>query len=132
MGPLVNSDGINESDHKEMCNILNDYFGTVFTWESIVGKLPEVIKNGEDDNESMLSNVDINKEDINKRLKNLKVNKALGVDEIVLRILIENADSLSQPLEYIYRESLETVMDPSEWKWANVTPIYEGTKRIIM
>jgi hypothetical protein len=66
VGPLVNSDGIKESDHEEMCNILNDYFGTVFTEESIVGKLPEVIKNVKDDNGSMLSNVDITKEDINK------------------------------------------------------------------
>jgi hypothetical protein len=59
VGPLVNSDGIKESDHDEMCNILNDHFGTVFTGESIVGKLPEVVKNGKDDNGSMLSNVDI-------------------------------------------------------------------------
>jgi hypothetical protein len=35
--PQVNFDGIKESDHEEMCNILNDYFGTVFTEESIVG-----------------------------------------------------------------------------------------------
>jgi hypothetical protein len=64
VGPLVNSAGIKESDHEEMCNILNDYFGTVFTEESIIGKLPEVIKNVKDDNGSMLSNVDITKEDI--------------------------------------------------------------------
>jgi hypothetical protein len=38
VGPLVNSAGIKESDHEEMCNILNDYFGTVFTEESIVGE----------------------------------------------------------------------------------------------
>jgi hypothetical protein len=44
VGPLVNSAGIKESNHEEMCNILNDYFGTVFTEESTVGKLPEVIK----------------------------------------------------------------------------------------
>jgi hypothetical protein len=75
----------------------------------------------------MLSNVDITKEDINKRLKNLKVNKAPGVDEIVPRI--ENADYLSQPLEYIYRESLETGVMPSEWKQANVTPIYKKGPR---
>jgi hypothetical protein len=37
VGPLVNSADIKESDHEEMCNILNDYFGTVFTEESIVG-----------------------------------------------------------------------------------------------
>jgi endonuclease/exonuclease/phosphatase family metal-dependent hydrolase len=129
VGPLVNSAGIKESDHEEMCNILNDYFGTVFTEESIVGKLPEVIKNGKDDNGSMLSNVDITKEDISKRLKNLKVNKAPGVDEIVPRILIENADYLSHPLEYIYRESLETGVVPSEWKQVNVTPIYKKGPR---
>jgi hypothetical protein len=129
VGPLVNSAGIKESDHEEMCNILNDYSGTVFTEESVVGKLPEVIKNVKDDNGSMLSNVDITKEDINKRLKNLKVNKAPGVDEIVPRILIENADYLSQPLEYIYRESLETGVVPNEWKQANVTPIYKKGPR---
>jgi hypothetical protein len=129
VGPLVNSAGIKESDHEEMCNILNDYFGTVFTEELIVGKLPEIIKNVKDDKGSMLSNVDITKEDINKRLKNLKVNKAPGVDEIVPRILIENADYLSQPLEYIYRESLETGVVPSEWKQANVTPIYKKGPR---
>jgi hypothetical protein len=81
VGPQVNSDGIKESDHEELCNILNDYFGTVFTEESIVGKLLEVIKTRMDDSGRMLSNVDITKEDINKRLKNLKVNKAPGVDE---------------------------------------------------
>jgi hypothetical protein len=122
VGPLVNSDGIKESDHEEMCNILNDYFGTVFTEESIVGKLPAVIKNVKDDTGSILSNVDITKEDINKRLKKLKVNKAPGVDEIV-------PDYLSQPLEYIYRKSLEKGVVPSEWKQANVTPIYKKGPR---
>jgi hypothetical protein len=82
-----------------------------------------------DDSCSLHDNVDITKEDINKRLKNLKVNKAPGVDEIVPRILIENADYLSQPLEYIYRESLETGVVPSEWKQANVTPIYKKGPR---
>jgi hypothetical protein len=63
-------------------------FGTAFTEESSVGKLPEVIKTEIDDSGYMLSNVDISKEDINKRLKILTVNKAPGVDEIASRILI--------------------------------------------
>jgi hypothetical protein len=37
VGPQLNSDDIKESGHEEMCNILNDYFGSVFTEESIVG-----------------------------------------------------------------------------------------------
>jgi hypothetical protein len=55
-----------KSDHKERYNTLNDYFGTVFTEDSIVGKLVEVIKTGLDDSGCMLSNVDITKEHINK------------------------------------------------------------------
>jgi transposase-like protein len=88
-----------------------------------IARLNEILK--ERDSGRMLSNVDITKEDNkNKQLKNLKVNKAPGVYEIVPRILIENADYLSQPLEDVYRESLETGVVPNEWKRANVTPIY--------
>lgn len=90
-GPLVNSDGIQVSDHEEICHILNEYFGTVFTEELFVGKLREVIKTVTDGSGRMFSNVDIN-----ERLKKLKFNKAPGADDIVPRILpIENADYLS-------------------------------------
>jgi hypothetical protein len=82
--------------------------------KSFVGKLLEVLKTGKDYNGSMLSNVEITKEVINKRLKYLKVDKAPGVDEIVPKLLIENADYLSQPLKYICRESLETGVVPSK------------------
>jgi hypothetical protein len=66
VGPKIHSDGIKEFDHKEMCSIVNDYFGTVFSEEAIVGKILEVIKTGIDDSGCMLSNVDIVKEDINE------------------------------------------------------------------
>jgi hypothetical protein len=52
-----------------------------------------------------------------------------GLDEIIPRILIENADYLSQPLEHIYRESLDTGMVSSERKWVNVTPVYKKGSR---
>jgi hypothetical protein len=38
VGPLVNLDGMKASDHAEMFNVLNEYFGTVFTEELTVGK----------------------------------------------------------------------------------------------
>jgi hypothetical protein len=58
--------------------------------------------------------VDITKEDINKRLKKLKVNTVTGVDEIVPRMLIENADYLSQSLKDVYKKSCETGVLPNE------------------
>lgn len=45
------------------------------------------------------------------------------------RILIENADYLSQPRENIYKKSLETGVVPSEGKRAKVTPIYKKGSR---
>ena len=47
------------------------------------------------------------------------------MDEIVPRILMENAEILSEPLLYIYEKSMETGIVPLEWKKANVTAIYK-------
>jgi hypothetical protein len=42
VGPLKNRDGNVVSDNAEMCRILNDYFGTVFTDEKDITNMPEV------------------------------------------------------------------------------------------
>jgi hypothetical protein len=39
IGPLLNADGNYLSDNKGLCNVLNDYFATVFTEESDVKQL---------------------------------------------------------------------------------------------
>ena len=51
----------------------------------------------------MLNSIDIMQEIIIKKLCNLKINKAPGVDGIFPRILVENAVELSEPLLYIYK-----------------------------
>jgi len=43
---------------------------------------------------------------ISNKLSKLKVNKAPGLDGIVPRLLVENADILNLPLLYIYTKSL--------------------------
>jgi hypothetical protein len=55
---------------------------------------------------------------------NLKPNKAPGVDGIIPRILIENVDNLTDVLETLLKESLQTGIVPLEWKKANVTAIF--------
>jgi len=69
----------------------------------------------------------------------LKINKAPGVDGIVPRILVENADILSEPLYvyiylyiyiytmyiHIYRKSIECGRVSCDWKKANVTAIFK-------
>jgi hypothetical protein len=126
---LINSQGKKVTDHEDMCCILNEYFGSVFTEEVVGDKLPEVTNIVIEEGRHMLSSLDITRTDIVKILKSLIVNKAPGVDGIVPRLLIENAYCLGEALEYIYKESLDKAVVPKEWKRANVTAIYKKGSR---
>ena len=42
VGPLKDSNGKLVSEKEEMCNFLNEYFGSVFTSENALNELPEV------------------------------------------------------------------------------------------
>jgi len=114
-----------ESESGVMCEILNDYFGSVFTSEDSMNELPEVRSNFNEDNDHMLSSIEITQDIIRNKLSKLKINKAPGVDGIVPRLLVENADILSEPLLYIYRKSIECGRVPCDWKKANVTAIFK-------
>ena len=58
-----------------MCEMLNEYFGTVFTDESGVNELPEVNSKFPEDVNHMLRNVNFTKESISVRLKKLKIKR---------------------------------------------------------
>ena len=73
----------------------------------------------------MLSNIELSQDTKASKLSKLEANKAPGVDEIDPRIQIENADILSLPLLLIFKKPLESSIDPSDWKNANVTAIFK-------
>ena len=56
-------------------------------------------------------------------MRKLKVDWASDLDNIVLRLLVENAECLSEPLLHIFSESVGSGIVPKEWKCANVTAI---------
>ena len=51
--------------------------------------------------------------------------KAPGPDGLVPKLLVEIASSICVPLFYIFRKSLQNGHIPSDWKCANVTPIFK-------
>ena len=69
----------------------------------------------------MLSNIVLTQEILSNKLSKLKVNKVSGVDVIVSRLLVDNADILSLPLLYVYKKSMESGRVPNDWKKANVS-----------
>jgi len=66
------------SEKEEMCNLLNEYFGSVFTSENSVNELPEIKCFFNVDKSHMLRDIVLTRDIITNKLSKLKVNTAPG------------------------------------------------------
>lgn len=128
VGPLVDEDGNTISDDTTTANILNNFFSSVFTQETL-NNLPDPKFIFQGNHDEWLRDVDITPETISKRLKALKPDKAPGVDQMYPVILQQMAGVIVKPLTAIFKRSLETSNVPEDWHKANVTPIYKKGNR---
>jgi ribonuclease P/MRP protein subunit RPP40 len=128
VGPLRDKDRRLLMEHGEMCNELNTFFASVFTKENLEESLPPVITKDTEDTCGMRY---ITTEVIYKKLKQLKVGKAAGIDGIATKVLIECAEELCKPFQILYNRSLKDGIVPKEWKLANVSALYKkGSKEL--
>ena len=58
-------------------------------------------------------------------INNMKDNKSPGFDGIAPKILIETVEQSSMPLAHVFNVSLQDVIDPLEWKDANIIPLFK-------
>ena len=89
---------------------------------------PSIVAPNEPTND--LSNINISKLDVTNALKTLKVNKAPGPDMLYARTLIELKDIICDPLSVLFNKSLACGLVPSDWKMANVTPIFKKGSKV--
>ena len=61
-----------------------------------------------------------------KNLKNLKTNKACGLDKISARLLKDAAEVISHSLTLLINKSFEEGCFPATWKSAKVTALFKG------
>lgn len=67
--------------------------------------------------------------DVEKLLKNLKVNKSSGPDQIPNILIKECAEELAPALHAIFLQSLETGALPDVWRNANISLMFmKGNK----
>ena len=59
----------------------------------------------------------------------MKDNKSPGVDGIPPKLLKEIIEQISTPLAKVFNSSLEEGIVPSEWKEANITPLFKKGSR---
>ena len=124
VGPLENSVGEKVVSDKDMADLLNNYFCSVFTHDNSPPSLDQDKYTG-----IPMAEVKITTEMVTEKLKKLKVGKAPGPDGIYPVVLNKTQDIIVKPLTIIFQKSLTESRTPRDWKMANVAPIFKKGKR---
>jgi hypothetical protein len=118
-------EGGTTSTGNEKVETLATFFESVYTVENT-----ENLPIFESKNPSKpLNEINVTGEMVLNKLKKLNPNKSSGPDGIHTRVLKEASNELAQPLADLFNQSLKNHQIPTDWKLAEVTPIYKkGSK----
>ncbi|MFZ2537549.1 MAG: reverse transcriptase family protein, partial [Oscillospiraceae bacterium] len=109
----------------EAADILNKVFESVFVEEGD-GAIPTM---GSRNSNTWMESCEISESDVFKLLDRIETSKSTGVDNIHPHMLKECREQLSVPLALIFNKSLDSGALPSNWKLANIVPIYKKGDR---
>jgi Endonuclease-reverse transcriptase len=134
VGPLKDSNRDTVTENEKMADLLNKTFAKVFTREGapepghqVCSQVsttnvpePESHQQGES-----LQNIKVTVREVKEKIKKLKKYSAAGPDGIDPGLLQELIDEVAPILANIYNKSMATGQVPSDWREANVTPIFK-------
>ena len=109
------------SNDKKNAEVLATFFPSIFTQET-TQDMPTIQKGKL---KGDISYCNINRENVQKKLKNLNPNKSPDPDKLHSRILKELYSVLDKPLAILFQNTLKKGKLPDEWKHAIVTAIFK-------
>jgi hypothetical protein len=102
---------------------LNTFFHSVFNPSDI--EPPASFPTPSKTLDNQLSEIELIEEEVAAVLRNLDPNKASGPDGIPCRLLKEVAHEIAPSLCRLFNLSLSLGVVPSEWKFANISPVFK-------
>ena len=121
---MIKNDVAMTEDDKETAEVLCRGFQESFTKEEMI-----IDESHKETREDMGEDLKFDEEAVLKKLLKLKPDKSPGPDGIHPMLLRSCAYMLAKPLARIYNESLETGILPTEWKTAEIAPIFKKGNR---
>ena len=119
---LVDDNGTSFTDDIQKAELLNTFFTSQSTVDDTYGHipiLPDIV------DQHSLEQIVISESDVLDILTTLDPTKAVGHDHVGPRLPKEAPNELSAPLCKLFNLSLNQKIFPTQWKRANVVPIFK-------
>lgn len=126
IGPLLDLHNKLQQDPKEMADILQHQYTSVFSDPNSNDKKSPKLKNL---TSNPLEDITFTKEDIEKAISEIDTYSSCAEGDIPAIVLKNCKSELSYPIWKIWNESMETGIIPPEFKFQTITPVHKKASR---